>query len=103
MHPYAPINYSAEEEVLFSPGTKFVLMSCRKLDDNGRLWHVELTAIPEKHQEQLALTHGETFLLLSSASGWPTSVVVVHPFNHLMRPLSKVETNVGHSQTFCVS
>jgi hypothetical protein len=76
MHPYAPINYSAEEEVLFSPGTKFVLMSCRKLDDNGRLWHVELTAIPEK--EQLALTHGETFLLLSSASGWPTSVVVVH-------------------------
>jgi hypothetical protein len=78
MRPYARIDYSAEDEVLFSPDTKFGLISCRELDDNGRLWHVELTAIPEKQQEQLALTHGETFLLLSSASGWPTSVVVVH-------------------------
>jgi hypothetical protein len=78
MRPYAYITNSAEEEILCSPGTKFVLMSCRKLHDNGRLWVFELKAIPEKQQEQLKLNHGETFLLLSSASGWPTSVVVVH-------------------------
>jgi hypothetical protein len=77
MRPYTLINNSAEEEVLFSPGTRFILLSCRKLHDNDRLWLIELKAIPEKQQEQLALTHGETFLLLSSASGWPTSVVVV--------------------------
>jgi len=72
MRPYALINDSAEEEVLFSPGTRFVLMSCRKLHDNDRLWLFELNAIPEKQQEQLKLNHGETFLLLSSARGWPT-------------------------------
>ena len=77
MRPYVLINKSAEEEVLFSPGTRFVLISCRKLHDNGRLWLFELQAIPEKQQEQLTLTHGETFSLLSSASGWPTSVVIV--------------------------
>jgi hypothetical protein len=71
MRPYALINKSAEEEVLFSPGTKFILMSCRKLHDNGRFWLFELNAIPEKQQEQLELNHGETFLLLNAASGWP--------------------------------
>jgi hypothetical protein len=72
MRPYARIETSfEEEEVLFSPGTRFCLMSCRKLHDNGRLWLFELVAISEKQQEQLILNHGETFLLLSSARGWP--------------------------------
>jgi hypothetical protein len=96
MLPYALINDSAEEEVLFSPGTRFVLMSCRKLHDNDRLWLFELKAIPEKQQEQLELNHGETFLLLSSARGWPTVGRGCSPLNHLTRPLSKVETDVGH-------
>jgi hypothetical protein len=78
MRPYARIETSFEEEVLFSPGTRFCLMSCRKLHDNGRLWLFELVAISEKQQEQLILNHGETFLLLSSARGWPVPVVVVH-------------------------
>jgi hypothetical protein len=79
MRPYARIeNSGEEEEILFSPGTRFRLMSCRKLHDNGRLWLFELVAISEKQQEQLILNHGETFLLLSSARGWPISVVVVH-------------------------
>ena len=77
MRPYAHIPKSAEDEVLFSPGTKFLLMSCRKLHDNGRLWQFELKAISEEQQEQLTLTYGETLLLLTSATGWPTSVVVV--------------------------
>ena len=74
--PYARISNSAEDEVLFSPGTKFVLMSCRKLHDNDRLWFLELKAISEQQQQQpkqLELNHGETFLLLSSTSGWPTA------------------------------
>jgi hypothetical protein len=79
MRPYARIETSfEEEEVLFSPGTRFCLISCRKLHDNGRLWLFELVAISEKQQEQLILNHGETFLLLSSARGWPVPVVVVH-------------------------
>ncbi|CAF0997485.1 unnamed protein product [Rotaria sordida] len=78
MRPYARINNSAEEEVLLSPGMKFILMSCRKLHDNNRIWLLELKAITEKQQEQLALNYGETFLLLSEARGWPTSVVIVH-------------------------
>ena len=78
IRPYARIENSAEEEMLFSPGTRFRLMSCRKLHDRGQLWFCELLAIPEDQQKQLMLNHGETFLLLSSASGWPTSVVVVH-------------------------
>jgi hypothetical protein len=96
MRPYALINNSAEDEVLFSPGTKFVLMSCRKLHDSGRLWLMDLKAISEKQQEQLTLNHGETFLLLSSASGWPTLGRGCSSSNHLMRPLSKVETDLGH-------
>ena len=71
MRPYAHIMNSAEEEVLFSPCTKFRLMSCRKLHDNGRLWLFELLAIPEEQQKQVILNHGEIFLLLSSANGWP--------------------------------
>ncbi|CAF2641792.1 unnamed protein product [Rotaria sp. Silwood2] len=78
MRPYARINNSGEDEVLLSPGTKFVLMSCRKLHDRGRLWLLELKAITEKQQEKLELNYGETFLLLSEARGWPTSVVIVH-------------------------
>ena len=71
MRSYAHIPTSAEDEVLFSPGTKFLLMSCRKLHHNGRLWQFELRAIPEKQQEQLTLTYGETLMLLTSANGWP--------------------------------
>ncbi|CAF4900681.1 unnamed protein product [Rotaria sp. Silwood1] len=78
MRPYARVNNSAEEEVLLSPGTKFILMSCRKLHDKGQFWLLELKAITEKQQEQVALNYGETFLLLSEASAWPTSVVIVH-------------------------
>lgn len=78
IRPYAWINNSAEDEVLFSPGTKFILMSCRKLHDNGRLWLLDLKAVSEEQHEQHKITYGETFLLLSSASGWPVSVVVVH-------------------------
>ena len=77
MPPYAWIPNSGEDEVLFSPGTKFRLISCRKLHDDGRLWLFGLQAISEQQQEQLTLSHGETMMLLSSASGWPTSVVVV--------------------------
>ena len=73
MRPYALVPNSAEEEVLFSPGTKFLLMSCRKLHDNGRHWLFELEAISEEQQEQLTLTYGETLMLLTSANGWPTS------------------------------
>ncbi len=70
--PYALIaNSGDEEEVLLSPGTSFMLMSCRKLDDNSRLWLIELQAITERQQEQVELTYGEALLLLSSASGWP--------------------------------
>jgi hypothetical protein len=96
MRPYALINDSAEEEVLFSPGTRFVLMSCRKLHDNHRLWLFELNAIPEKQQEQLKLNHGETFCcLVQQVDGRPVGRGC-SPLNHLMRPLSKVETDVGH-------
>ncbi|CAF3966254.1 unnamed protein product [Rotaria sp. Silwood1] len=77
MRPYALINNSAEEEVLFSPGTRFILMSCRKLHDNGRFWLFELKAIPEKEQEQLKLNHGESFFVAESPNRWPTSVVIV--------------------------
>ncbi|CAF1540669.1 unnamed protein product [Adineta ricciae] len=61
MRPYRLITESAEDEVLLSPGTKFVLKSCRKLHDNPRSWLIKMVAIPEKQQEQLRLTYGETF------------------------------------------
>lgn len=78
IRPYALINNSAEDEVLFSPGTKFVLMSCRKLHDNGRLWLLDLKAVSEEQHEQHKLSYGETFLLTRSASGkGRISVVVV--------------------------
>jgi hypothetical protein len=63
MRPYRLINVSAEDEVLLSPNTKFVLRSCRKLHDSVPLWLIELQAIPEIQQEQLRLIYGETFLL----------------------------------------
>jgi hypothetical protein len=78
MRPYALIINSAEDEVLFSPCTKFTFVSYQKYYNNDRLWHYVFKANLEEQQEQLALTHGETFLLLNSASGWPASVVVVH-------------------------
>ena len=96
IRPYAWINNSAEDEVLFSPGTKFILMSCRKLHDNGRLWLLDLKAVSEEQHEQHKLTYGETFLLLSSASGWPGIGRGCSSYNHLTRPLSKVETGSGH-------
>ncbi|CAF3338896.1 unnamed protein product [Rotaria socialis] len=71
MRPYARIYNSAEEEVLLSPGTKFVLKSCKQIDDKERRWLLELYAISEKQQEKVELTYGETFMLLNEASGWP--------------------------------
>jgi hypothetical protein len=68
--PYAPIENSGEEEVLLSPGTKFVLVACQKLYSNGQLWFIELKAIAEKQQENLLLTHGQTLLLISETSEW---------------------------------
>lgn len=78
MRPYALVSNNGEEEVLFSPGTKFILMSCRKLHDNGRLWLMKLQAISEQQQEQLKKNHGETFLLFNRAGGDRESVVAVH-------------------------
>ena len=71
-------------------------MSCRKLHDNGRLWLLDLKAVSEKQHEQLKITNGETFLLLSSASGMAGIGRGCSSSNHLMRPLSKVETDAGH-------
>ncbi|CAF5043664.1 unnamed protein product, partial [Rotaria sp. Silwood1] len=62
MRPYALITNSAEEEVLFSPGIKFVLMSCRKLHNNGLLWHFKLNAIPVEQQKQIEHKYGKTFI-----------------------------------------
>jgi len=70
MRPYAPIENSGEEEVLLSPGTKFVLVTCQKLCSNGQLWFIELKAIAEKQQKNLLLTHGQTLLLISETSEW---------------------------------
>jgi hypothetical protein len=79
MRPYTLINNGGEEEeVSLSPGTKFIIKSCRKLHDNDRLWLFKLKVIHEKQQEQLKLNHGQSFLLFSSANGWLTSVVIVH-------------------------
>ncbi len=91
---YALINNSAEEEVLFAPNIKFVLMSCRKLNDNGRLWHLKLIAISDKQEQQMKQNYGETFSLSGEANygviGRGCSLQI-----HLMRPLSKVETGIG--------
>jgi hypothetical protein len=73
MRPYALINNSAEEEVLLSPGTKFVLIACQKLCHDGQLWFIALDAIPEQQQQELLLIHGQTLLLSSEASEWTTA------------------------------
>ena len=78
MRPYAQIaNSGEEEEVLLSPGIRFVLISCQKIHDNSHYWLIELQAISEKQDEQLELTNEESLLLLSSAKGWPVTVVIV--------------------------
>lgn len=61
LRPYRLIHWSAEHELLLSPGTKFVLMSCRKLHDKTQFWLMELQAVPDREQEQLRLIHRETF------------------------------------------
>lgn len=75
--PYALIDGSAEEEVLLSPRTKFLLVSCRKLHDNGRLWHFELRAIPEKQQKEIECTYGRTFLTSNKTTSMDKNPVVV--------------------------
>lgn len=99
MRPYALISANGETEVLLSPGTKFILMSCRKLHDNGRLWLMKLEAISEQQQEQLRLNHGETFLLFNAIGGCQDRSWLFIP-NHLMRPLSKVETQMRITSVF---
>ena len=67
MKPYAfIINSAEEEEVLFSPYIKFRLKSCRKLDENGHQWMIELQAVSEEQQRQLTSTYGDTFSCSSS-------------------------------------
>jgi hypothetical protein len=92
MRPYALINNSAEEEVLFSPRTKFLLDFCRKLHENGLLWHFKLIAIPEKQQDQIKQTYGETFSLSNEINGMANIGRGCSLQSRLMRPSSKVET-----------
>ena len=79
LRPYGLIYWSAEDELLLSPGTKFVLMSCRKLHDKTQLWLMELQAVPEKKQEQLRVIHGETFSLTRLDGRRAVVVVRSHP------------------------
>lgn len=80
IRPYTLIRNSAEEEeeVLFSPDTKFVLISCRKLHENGVLWYFKLNAVPEQQEQQSKQSNGETFSTSNEVNEtWDVRSVVI--------------------------